>query len=233
MNVLPQHIAVIPDGNRRWARARRLSPWEGHREGVKRFREVSEVAWQSGVPYFTFWAGSEENLLERSRIEVRFLVSLLKNELRRQLASRETEEKQIRFRLIGRWREILKDKKLNDLAEKLEEKTKNFVKCHLTILFGYDGRREMAEAIHKIKDKREKIKADYDMIKSALWTRELPMVDVVLRTGGEPHWSAGFMMWHTAYSQFYFTEKFWPDFDEKEFKKALTDYARRERRFGK
>ena len=91
----------------------------------------------------------------------------------------------------------------------------------------------MAEAIHKIKDKREKIKADYDMIKSALWTRELPMVDVVIRTGGEPHWSAGFMMWHTAYSQFYFTEKFWPDFDEKEFKKALTDYARRERRFGK
>jgi undecaprenyl diphosphate synthase len=230
---IPHHIAIIPDGNRRWAKKRHLPGWEGHRKGVQRFQEISEAAHEAGASYITFWGGSEDNLLERSKKEVHILTSLLKDELKRQLTSDETEKNSVRFRLIGRWNDILKDSELATLASKLEEKTKAFTKKHLTLLFGYDGRREMAEAVAKIKNGERKIKIDYDSIKNALWTKDLPSVDLVVRTGGEPHWSAGFMMWHTAYSQFYFTEKFWPEFTKLELQEALADYARRERRFGK
>lgn len=139
----------------------------------------------------------------------------------------------VRVRCFGRWNEILKDAALEKVIRELEEKTKNYRENSLTVLFGYDGRREMIEAIQKSKCKNQSAKLSYDDVKNALWTGDLPQVDLVIRTGGEPHWSAGFMMWLTADSQFYFTEKFWPDFGKEEFKKALADYTRRERRFGK
>lgn len=262
---LPQHVAVIPDGNRRWARERGLVPWEGHREGARRFREVSEAAFRMGIPYFTFWAASEDNLTKRSRVEVKFLVSLFRETLENKKLLEGLKKNDTRVRVIGRWNEILKDKKLAESIAEIEEKTGTFEKHRLTVLFGYDGRREMLEAIanllnyspSKQRESRDFQKSEpqsYPFLRQAqdkpgsgnnfgtinpqflkahLWTSDLPEVDLVIRTGGEPHWSAGFMMWLCADSQFYFTEKYWPDFDKEEFKKALADYKSRERRFGK
>jgi len=226
---LPKHLVAIPDGNRRWAKERGLVPWEGHREGVKKFWEVCEEAFDMGVPYFTFWAASEDNLKKRSRIEVKFLVLLLKKEVFDKSLFARLEKDEMRLRVFGRWNEILKDKKLEETIRDLEKKTAKFEKHNLTILFGYDGKREMIEAIEALRRTKE---INYEKVKQSLWTGDLPPVDYVIRTGGEPHWSAGFMMWLTADSQFYFTEKLWPDFGEKELHKALEEYSLRERRMG-
>lgn len=229
---LPQHIAITPDGNRRWAKERGLKPWEGHREGMRRFVELSEAAFEAGISYFTFWAASEDNLTKRTPLEVKFLLMVIRDELERQLDARRFVELKVRVRVIGRWRALIADKKTHRMVERLEQETAGFTERRLTILFGYDGRREMVEAIKKITAERPK-RLDYDTVHKALWTHDLPPVDFAIRTGGEPHWSAGFMMWLTAYSQFYFTETYFPAFTPKELQKALAEYARRERRFGK
>lgn len=227
------HIAVIPDGNRRWARKRGLSPWEGHREGMKRFREVKDAIFKLGIPYFTFWGASYDNLAKRAKMEVGVLISLFKKELKNELKTKHFIRDETRVRIIGQWNEIVKDGELKGLVDELESASSKFSKNNFTFLIGYDGRKEMTEAIEKIREKREKMPVDYDLVKKNMWTGELPPVDYVVRTGGEPHWSAGFMMWLTANSQFYFTEKHWPAFGEKELQEALKEYARRERRFGK
>ena len=230
---LPQHIAIIPDGNRPPARSTGLISVEGHREGFKRFREIAEAAFSIGIPFFTFWGASEDNLTKRSKIEVNFLVTLFQRKLEEELRSDFFTKNQIRVRVIGRWETLLNNPaKLKRLITEVEGQTRSFQKNRLTILFGYDGRSEMLEAVKKIK-KQSSDQIDFDTVKQALWTNELPDVDLVIRTGGEPHWSAGFMMWLTANSQFYFTEKFWPEFTEKEFTKAIKDFQNRERRFGK
>lgn len=236
MKNLPNHIAIIPDGNRRWARKHGINPWQGHEEGAKRFEEVADFLFRRGVTCVTFWAASEDNLTKRSRHEVKFLVSVLQNWLTKMSASDIFIKNKIRFRVIGRWDTILKKDKQTDILkssiQNLEEKTKKIREKNLTVLFGYDGRREMLEAIQKMRPKNPQ-KIDYEDVRRALWTETLPPIDLVIRTGGEPHWSAGFMMWHTANSQLYFTKTLWPDFRKKELEKTLDDFSKRERRFGK
>ena len=226
----PKHIAIIPDGNRRWAKKRGLSASDGHREGAKRFREVSKEAFKSGINYLTIWAASEKNLTERNRVEVETLISILKNYLKEELASGEFVKNETRVSFLGRWREILKNPALENLIGTLEEKTAVFQKKHMTILLGYDGKSEMIEAIKKLRKETGEI--NYDTVKKHLWTNGSPPVDLIIRTGGEPHWSAGFMMWHTADSQLYFTDMLWPDFGAAEFKIAVDDFRKRERRLG-
>ena len=228
---MPRHVAIIPDGNRRWAKAHGQLPWIGHKVGVDRFQEVSEAAFQSGVEYVTFWAASSDNLLKRATIEVAFLLKLFKEAIEREFWHKQITKHNIRVRVLGKWRDITKDTALENSIGKLEDKTKDFAKRTLTILFGYDGQQEMIDAFHALKYSKEPV--TIESLHRALWTKDLPPVDLVIRTGGEPHWSAGFMMWHTANSQFYFTEELWPDFTPEKLKLALADYAERGRRFGK
>jgi undecaprenyl diphosphate synthase len=228
---IPAHIAVIPDGNRRWAKKRGLAAIIGHEKGIERFNETSEAAFHAGVQFFTIWAGSEDNLIKRSAQEVAHLVKHLRQEIERQLASGRLEKKEIRFRLIGRWHEILNDAGLKRAADELESRTRRCSKGHLTILFGYDGKQDMLLGIRDlVKDPPGEITSD--AVAKRLSTAELPPVDLVIRTGGEPHWSAGFLMWHTTDSQMYFTDMLWPDFDTVALSRALEDYAGRGRRFG-
>ncbi len=227
-----KHIAFIPDGNRRWAREHGLVPWKGHEKGAARFFEISEEAFTSGISYVTLWAASADNLTKRSAIEIKFLCSIIRRELESKRTIARFMDNHIRVRFIGQWKKLVPDQKLIAVIEQRQKDTQHFTERNLTVLFGYDGKREMMEAIKKLR-KSPETPIDYESVKENLWTHELPPVDLVVRTGGEPHWSAGFMMWHTADSQFYFTQKFWPDFDGKELQKALADYARRERRFGK
>jgi undecaprenyl diphosphate synthase len=233
MNKVPNHVAIIPDGNRRWAKRHKFLAWKGHEKGVERFRKVADALFKRRVSYITFWAASEDNLTKRSRNEVKFLTLLLKDWLQKELTSKDLVKSETKFRFIGRWKSILVgEDKLEKMIQKLETATKDFTKHHLTILFGYDGQREIIEAIRKIKKDQKTEVIDKD-IEKALWTGELPAVDLVIRTGGEPHWSAGFMMWQTANSQFYFTRTLWPEFKKKELEMALDDFSKRDRRFGK
>ena len=225
-------MALIPDGNRRWAREKGLVPWKGHKKGAERFFEIAEKAFDVGVPYVTLWAASIDNLTKRSKIEITFLCSIIRRELESKKTIARFMENRIRVRFTGQWKKLVQDDTLITVLERTQEMTKHFTERHLTVLLGYDGKQEMVEAIKKLRRTPE-TSVDYASVKEQLWTSELPPVDLVIRTGGEPHWSAGFMMWHTADSQFYFTEKLWPDFDGKELQKAFADYARRERRFGK
>lgn len=227
---LPQHIAIIPDGNRRWAKARSLNPWDGHTEGVKRFWDLAEHIVQLGVPHLTFWGSSYGNLTKRSALEVAFLVRLLEHELSRPEVANKLHDNQVRLRVAGEWRELLKNDKLSAVIDDIEQQTSDYENKELTILFGYDGQREMLNAINNLNGVHPVSEAD---LRGALWTNFLPDVDLVIRTGGEPHWSAGFLMWQTANSQFYFTEELWPDFKVPSLQNALDDYALRERRHGK
>lgn len=231
MEKVPHHIAIIPDGNRRWARAKGLLPYEGHREGAKRVHEIAEIAFEHGVKYVTVWGASVDNLKKRSKTEVSFLIKLFEKELKNILNSETLRKNEIRMRVVGKGKEIAKSKILSKLIDDAENDTAHFKKGNLTILFGYDGREEMIEAFQKgIKSHTSKF--NYESIKELLWTKDLPPVDFVIRTGGEPHWSSGFMMWHTTDSQFYFTEVFWPAFGKKEFEKALHEFVKRGHRLG-
>ena len=232
---LPVHIAVIPDGNRRWANLQGLPSCSGYAEGVKRFREVADAIFRRGIPYFTFWAASEDNLTRRTQNEINFLVILFKEQLRREISS--ADEKQTRFRVLGRGKEIVHDPELSELIAELEEKTRAYNKHNLTILFGYSGLREMAEGVIKLIYWGESPdELSFGDVKETLWTADLPPVDLVIRTGEMEqdwaHWSSGFMMWLTANAELYFPRVFWPEFSILELEKALSCYDHRQRRFG-
>ncbi len=225
-----KHIAIIPDGNRRWAKVQHFLPWQGHEEGVKRFWEIAYAAFDNKVSHITFWAASYDNLKKRSKIEVEFLLKLLANELENPKLLKSFIERKVKFNLVGEWRDFIKDKNVIQSIENIISQTEKFSKYILTILFVYDGQREMLSAINALKQKRNIENVD---LRKVLWTGDLPDVDLVIRTGGQPHWSAGFMMWLTANSQFYFTEKLWPEFTKNEFNLALNELSLRQRRFGK
>jgi len=230
------HIAIIPDGNRRWAERKGVPLYEGHRIGVETTEKIFEKALELKIPYLTFWAASYDNLLRRSREEVKFLIKLITEEFRRLLEDTRVHKNEVKIRILGRFREILPPKTLR-IIEKLMEKTEKYEIFSLTFLLAYNGTDEMVEAIKRITKafKESTIKITGEVIKNFLWTKDLPPVDLVIRTGCEedPHNSAGFMMWHTAYSQYYFTKTLYPDFTPEEFERAIKDFIKRERRLGK
>lgn len=225
------HLAIIPDGNRRWAKARLLLPWKGHVEGVKRFWELAEASAQMGIKHLTFWAGSYSNLAKRSKEEVDVLFQLLADELSKPELLEKLNQNKTSLQVIGEWELFSRDPKLKETLQDVEQKTSAGAEHHLTILFGYDGQREMLAAIKSLQESGQDVTAE--VLHQNLMTAELPAVDLVIRTGGEPHWSAGFLMWQTANSQYYFTEDLWPDFKVPQLKTALEDFERRERRMGK
>ncbi len=232
MPKLPDHIAVIPDGNRRWAKAHRLNPWEGHIEGTKRYWDAANFLFELGVTNLTFWAASYDNLHKRSKMEVNFLIKLLHTEMQNPQLWELAQKNKVRVQVLGEWDSVIKNQSLREAIQDIQSRTAQFTKRTLTFLFCYDGQREMVEAVKNLAHFKQQPVTE-STLRSSLWTGSLPDVDLVIRTGGEPHWSAGFMMWLTANSQFYFTDTLWPAFKKEQIKKALVDYERRERRLGK
>lgn len=233
--VLPRHMAIIPDGNRRWGKTRHITVNRSHEKGAENFRAIFREAFRSGIPWVTFWAASEDNLTKRSCTEIFFLADLLAREIASEKFETEVMENKVSVRFVGVWDRILHNKKLSDAVRVIEKKTAHFNAAHLTILFGYDGRREMIEAIETIAHSRGEV--NNKTLSAALWTGFLPPVDLVLRTGEEDagwsHQSAGFMMWQAAQAEFHSTGTFWPEFSAEDFHKMLSGYAHRERRLGK
>jgi len=232
---IPKHIALIPDGNRRWARKKGFLPWLGHQAGTKALEKILDKALELKIPYFTFWGGSYDNLTKRSKTEVNFLFKVYTDRFRKVLKDERTHRNKMKINVLGRWREIL-PKKSQEAIEKAIEATKNYNRYFSTFLIAYDGTDEMLDCIQKIAKKTggNPVKITKNLIKENLWTKDLPPVDLVIRTGcqGDPHLSAGFMMWDITYSQLYFTKTLFPDFSPKEFEKIIQDYSKRERRLG-
>ena len=201
---IPNHVALIPDGNRRWARKQGLQPWIGHRVGVKAFEKVLEKALELKITHITFWGGSWDNLTKRPKIEVNFLFKVYADQFKRLAKDKRTHQNKVKIDVLGRWKEIL-PKETQEAIEEAKEITKDYNKYFLTFLIAYDGRDEMINCIQKIVEssKNKAIKINDKAIKENLWTKDLPPVDLVIRTGCEddPHLSAGFMMWDTSYSQ--------------------------------
>jgi undecaprenyl diphosphate synthase len=232
-NNLPIHVAIIPDGNRRWARGRGLQPWKGHEAGADNLKRLIETAHEIGIKCLSFWGSSLENLKKRPFQEKRALLAIYKKYFSQILNDERIERDQVKINFVGRWEEQFPDS-LKKIIHKCIDKTKNYRKFVLNFFLAYNGDDEMLDAVKKIAKacvKGRKITAE--TIKENLMTRDLPPVDLLIRTGGEPHLSAGFMMWDVADSQLYFSMKNFPDFTDAEFRDAIEDYKKRNRRKGK
>lgn len=231
MKNFPQHIAIIPDGNRRWAKKNSLATIMGHDKGSEAIEKILDKTLELKIPYITFWGLSLDNILKRSKTEVFHIYKILGNEFEKLIKDERLYKEKIKIQVFGRWQEML-PQKTKQLINSAIEKTKNYNKYHLTFLLAYDGMDEMIDCIRQIQKQHKKV--DEKLIRNNLWTKDLPDVDLLIRTGVEndPHLSAGFMMWHTAYSQLYFTKTYFPAFSPKEFEKSIFDYADRQRRKG-
>lgn len=229
--IIPSHIAIIPDGNRRWAISKNKKVFLGHKEGAQTTEKILKASFDAGVRFFTIWGASEDNLTKRDKAEIKALSQVFIQTLKKLSKSKELEKYKVRVCVRGRFRELLNNAKLNEVARLLENSTKHNTEHVLTILLGYDGRNEMIEVIKSFQEEKKEV--NKDTIHSSLFTDNIPSVDLVIRTGGDPHWSSGFMMWLTANSEFFFTNTLWPAFDEIELKKAFCEFSRRRRMMGR
>ncbi|UVC11105.1 isoprenyl transferase [Rhizobium sp. TH2] len=228
---IPEHVAIIMDGNGRWAQQRGLPRAMGHRKGVEAVRDVVRVAGEVGISYLTLFAFSSENW-SRPEAEVTDLMGLLKAFIRRDLADLHSQN--VRIRVIGS-RDNLRSDILPLLIE-AEETTRHNTGLTLVIAFNYGARDEIVRATKKLAEKvaRGEIAAadiDSQAIENQLDTNGIPDPDLVIRTSGEERLS-NFLLWQAAYAELLFVPEFWPDFSRDIFHAALETYARRDRRFG-
>lgn len=227
MNSLPSHVAIVPDGNRRWAQAKGVSRIEGHRAGADRMHQVVDNLMRLGVKYLTLWGFSTDNW-KRTGEEVDSIFTLLRLWIERDTPW--LHDNGVRLRHIGRLSELPKG--LQDAIKRAMGLTESNIGMVLNLAFNYSGRAEIADAVRQIIDQR--IPGEFvneSVVSRYLYTDGMPDVDLVIRTAGDFRLS-NFMLWQTAYSEFYFTEALWPDFDRKALYKALQVYANRQRRFG-
>lgn len=229
---LPRHVAIIMDGNGRWAMQRGLTRVQGHRRGKGSVREIVETAREMGIEVLTLYAFSTENW-ERPEREVGALMRLLRRYVRSELTK--MMRNGIRLRAIGNLRRLPKDV-LADLRE-AEHATRVNTGMTVQLAVSYGGREEIVLAVRRIARKvRDGVLAaediDEKLFSASLMTSDVPDPDLLIRTSGEMRLS-NFLLWQVAYSELYVTDVLWPDFRRKEFLAALDDYRRRERRFGK
>lgn len=230
---VPKHVAIIPDGNRRWAKERGKKAYFGHSCGVAAFEQIAIYAFDQGVECLSIWGMSLDNLRRRSRTEVTGLMQIFAKEFARLAKSADIHSRRIKINVLGQWDRYF-PRSVREAIGEAKRATGTYQKGQLNFLLVYNGTEEMLEAIQAIADQgRERaVKVTPRIIKENLLTRDLPPVDLVIRTGGEPHLSNGFMMWETADAELYFTDKLWPAFRTADVARALRDYASRRRRRG-
>jgi undecaprenyl diphosphate synthase len=230
---LPKHIAIIMDGNGRWARKRHLPRIAGHRAGLTSVRSTVETASTIGIPALTLYAFSEENWKKRPKSEVDFLMSLLCRYLRQEVAT--MNKQNIRLEYIGR---------LHELPPSVQEKMENARKATsqntglvLTLALNYSARTELVDAFRSIVESAarngglEHLEIDEDSVSRHLYTRHLPDPDLVVRTSGEMRLS-NFLLWQLAYAEIYVTPTLWPEFRGVHLLEGIEEYQKRERRYG-
>lgn len=230
-NKVPEHVAIILDGNGRWAKKRFLPRNVGHAQGAKAVEQICEDAWDLGIKYLTVYAFSTENW-KRPEDEVAALMKLLKKYLSNCLER--SSKNNMRVRVIGDIGRLSQD--LQDQIIELEKKSSVNTGLNFTVALNYGGRDEMIRAMKNMYKEIEKGTCSVDDITeekfaSYLDTKGIPDPDLMLRTSGEQRIS-NYMLWQMAYAEFYFTDVLWPDFNKKELEKAIAYYAQRDRRYG-
>lgn len=226
---LPQHIAVIMDGNGRWAKRRRLPRIAGHRAGIGAVRQAVEACARLGVPYLTLYAFSIENW-KRPHSEVRLLMALLREYLKKEIG--ELNRQNIRLAVIGRIAELPKPVQ-KDLQVALERTRKN-TGLRLTLALNYGARAELVDAVRTLAAQLKRdgtMPIDEATFSRFLYTHDLPDPDLLIRTSGELRLS-NFLLWQVAYSEMWVTDTLWPDFTQKDLFQAIIDFQKRERRYG-
>jgi undecaprenyl diphosphate synthase len=231
-NKLPRHIAIIMDGNGRWAKKRALPRVIGHEYGVKSVRTIAESAAKLGVKFLTLYTFSTENW-NRPALEVKAIMALLVKTIRKEVAT--LQKNNIRLRTIGNIKALPVDA-YNELQEAMAL-TANNTAMDLVLALNYSARWDIVQATQSIAEQVKQGVLNSDqinetVISQALNTGNLPEPELLIRTSGEFRIS-NFLLWEMAYSEFYFTDMYWPEFDEEAFFKAIIDYQKRERRFGK
>jgi len=228
---VPVHLAIIMDGNGRWAKKRGLPRIEGHRVGMEKIRNITDWCEERGIGVLTLYAFSKQNW-NRPRQEVNFLMRRFEDYLDREAEN--LVKRNVRFKVIGRVEEL--PYSLRDKIKEVEQMTDKNRKFFLNLAINYGGQEEIVDAAKSIctlakKGKISHQAIDIELFKRYLYTSDLPYPDLVIRTGGEMRVS-NFLLWQIAYAELWITPIFWPDFTEEDLDRALQDFSRRERRFG-
>ena len=229
---VPRHVAIIMDGNGRWAESQSLPRAKGHIEGVRRVEEIIDVAQEIGIEVVTLFTFSTENW-DRPEHEVSLIMNILTAVLDKKLQKLKNDN--IQLRMIGQKERI--PKTLFETIATVIDETKNNTGLIVNLAFNYGARVEIIDAVKSIAKSVQTGQLNIediceDTISQSLYTNGLPDPDLLIRTSGERRIS-NFLLWQLSYAEFYFTEKFWPDFGANEFKGAILDYQKRERRYGK
>ena len=230
---LPKHIAIIMDGNGRWARKRHLPRVAGHRAGVTSVRYTVECASRIGIPSLTLYAFSEENWKRRPKTEVDFLMQLLSRYLKQEVPT--LHKNNVRLQYIGRLHEL--PKSVQEKMEWAREQTSRNTGMILTLALNYSARSELVDAFHSVLNAAtnnggiEHLKIDEDTISRHLYTSHLPDPDLVIRTSDEMRLS-NFLLWQLAYAEIYVTPTLWPEFRGVHLLEGIADYQKRDRRYG-
>lgn len=229
---VPRHIAVILDGNGRWAKKKGMPRNYGHAQGSKNVEDMCEIVYNRGIEYFTVYAFSTENW-SRPDDEVAALMKLLRDYMKNCI--KRANKNNMKVRVIGDKTGLAED--LRESIAQLEEATKDNTGLKFTIAINYGSRDEIARAVRQIGDeiragKMEPQEITEELIASKLDTAGMPDPDLMIRTSGEQRIS-NFLLWQLAYTEFYFTPAYWPDFDKEELEKAIESYENRDRRYGK
>ena len=224
-NSLPHHIAIIMDGNGRWAKARGLPKMAGHRQGIESVRAAVEYCREKGIRILTVYAFSTENW-KRPEEEVKTLMGFVKEYVAKEIDN--FKKNQVRFNCIGRLDKL--SPSVKESIEYMMEETKGCKELIFTLAINYGARSEIVDAVNKILDNGIKHVDEKDFSRF-LYTRDLPDPDLLIRTSGEMRIS-NFLLWQVSYAEFYFTEKLWPDFRKPDLEEAVKTYQNRSRRFG-
>ncbi|MDA3839517.1 MAG: polyprenyl diphosphate synthase [Patescibacteria group bacterium] len=225
--IIPKHVGIIMDGNRRWAKERNLPTFEGHLMGYEKVKKLTDWFFDRGIEVISIYAFSTENW-NRSQDEVNYLMKLLGRAVEEELEV--AKEKNFKLLISGRISELPGD--LPDACQKAMDETKAGTRGTLNICLNYGGRAEIVDAVKKmVKNNIELDQVHEGMIKKYLYNSSLPDPDIIVRTSGENRLS-GFLLWAGAYSELMFMEKYWPDFEEGDVDNIIKEYNNRQRRFG-
>ena len=234
-----QHLAIIPDGNRRWAKKQAMALQNNlYQQGADTTMQIIEAAFRLDIPCVTFWGSSYANLQSRAPGFVAALEDVMIKKFEELAVHPLIHEKHVRVEALGQWRELLKPKTIQAIQKALDA-TAHYSNRLLTVLIGYDGRRERGAAVQDLMHSTPEIPQDEleaeKLLRRFSWTGHLPDVDLIIRTGSwqDPHNSASFLTFLIGESQFCFPELLWPEFTPQHLKKIVHDFAQRERRMGK
>ncbi|MEM4718221.1 MAG: polyprenyl diphosphate synthase [Desulfurococcaceae archaeon] len=231
----PHHIGIIPDGNRRWARERGLPIHNGHSYGYEKIKEVLKWIWELKIPYVTLFAMSTENCIYRSPEEREHLFNIIKKGLKELKENPEVHRNKVKILVVGKT-ELLPDE-LKELITEVIDTTKDYDRYVLTIAICYGGRQEIVEAVKTLAYDVERglispLDINEEVFLKYMSTGRIPDLDLLIRTSGEERIS-NFLLWHSAYSELYFCDVYWPELRKIDFWRAIRSYQLRERRFGR